>query len=341
MDDENSLTTQPTLDIDTTRLYGDFTKLGEERRQRVVHLLRQVPAVVEVMDKLVRDKTYRVVIPPEVLKQLKKGAAGWDHRTGGLLGVTIRDNETGKFVCQVSLKEISPELLSSINQLAIQHALAEIVQRLEVIDQKITDVLQGQRNDRLAIVKSGVDLYQQAIEATDLETRRQLLVSAIEQLNEGRQRLILTLETDAQFINKIPHEPWRLMFQSIVQDIPQHVERKSIDVQKAFQAILIASHVLILAYQELGEQKALRISLQPLEETVREVGAKGAQIARWLPYNPSNPPEELWHRSLMQLADGIAYAGEQLKGTKPTPIEITFTPLEIVGGEAEWQAELA
>lgn len=341
MDDENSLTTQPTLDIDTTRLYGDFTKLGEERRQRVVHLLRQVPAVVEVMDKLVRDKTYRVVIPPEVLKQLKKGAAGWDHRTGGLLGVTIRDNETGKFVCQVSLKEISPELLSSINQLAIQHALAEIVQRLEVIDQKITDVLQGQRNDRLAIVKSGVDLYQQAIEATDLETRRQLLVSAIEQLNEGRQRLILTLETDAQFINKIPHEPWRLMFQSIVQDIPQHVERKSIDVQKAFQAILIASHVLILAYQELGEQKALRISLQPLEETVREVGVKGAQIARWLPYDAANPPEELWYRSFMQLADGIAYAGEQLKGTKPTPIEITFTPLEIVGGEAEWQAELA
>ena len=340
MDDENSLTTQPTLDIDTTRLYGDFTKLGEERRQRVIHLLRQVPAVVEVMDKLVRDKTYRVVIPPEVLKQLKKGAAGWDHRTGGLLGVTIRDNETGKFVCQVSLKEISPELLSSINQLAIQHALAEIVQRLEVIDQKITDVLQGQRNDRLAIVKSGVDIYQQAIEATDLETRRQLLVSAIGQLNEGRQRLILTLETDAQFVDKIPRKSWLLMLQSIVRDIPQHIERKSIDVQKAFQATLIASHVLILAYQELGEQKALRISLQPLEETVREVGARGAQIARWLPYDASNPPEELWHRSLMQLADGIAYASEQLEGAKLAPVEITFTPLEIVGGEAEWQAEL-
>ena len=74
-----------------------------------------------------------------------------------------------------SLKEVTPDLLSSLNQLAIQQTLANIVRRLEVIDEKITDVLQGQINDRLAEVKSGIHIYEQAVVASDPDIRRELL----------------------------------------------------------------------------------------------------------------------------------------------------------------------
>lgn len=207
MSNENSLIVESMFDLDTTqgpdqaivKINQAFIKLYNERRQKVIHLLRQVPSVIGVIQKLA-DKSYRVVIPPDVLKRLEDGTVHWDRHADGLLGAIIRDNETGQIICQISLKEISPELLSSISQLAVQRTLAEILQRLEVIDQKITDVLQGQRNDRLAIVDSGVHLYQQAIVATDLENRRQLLLSAIEQLNEGRQRLIVTLRLTSSLL---------------------------------------------------------------------------------------------------------------------------------------------
>ena len=252
-----------------------------------------------------------------------------------MLGVTIRESQTGHIIRQVSLEEISPELLSSINQLAVQRTLAEIVQRLEIIDQKITDVLQGQLNDRLAIVESGVNLYQQAIVATELENRRQLLLSAIQQLNEGRQRLMLTLETDVQFVDRLPHKPWQIILSSFFRDIPKYVESKARPVQEAFQAILRASYVLASAYEALGEPESLRVSLQPLKEVILKVGTKGEQIARWLPYDASSPPEELWHNSLLQLTDGIVHTDRQLESVDLKTIEVAFTPDEIIEGEAK------
>lgn len=343
MDDENGLIVEPTLDLDATQgadqaiveMNQAFIQLYKERRQKVIHLLRQVPSVIEVVQKLAADKSYRVVIPSDVLKQLEDGTAHWDLHADGLLGAIIRDNETGQIICQVSLKEISPELLSSISQLAVQRTLAEIVHRLEVIDQKITDVLQGQRNDRLAIVDNGVHLYQQAIVATDLENRRQLLLSAIEQLNEGRQRLIVTLETDVQFIDRLPCKSWQIIFSSLFQDMPKYVEGKAKPVQEAFQAILRASYVLASAYEALGEPESLRVSLQPLREVILKVGTKGEQIARWLPYDASSPPEELWHNSLLQLTDGIVHTDRQLESVNLKTIEVAFTLDEIIEGEAK------
>ena len=75
--------------------------------------------------------------------------------------------------------EVTPDLLSSLNQLAIQQTLANIVRRLEVIDEKITDVLQGQINDRLAEVESGIHIYEQAVVASYPDIRRDLLRNAI------------------------------------------------------------------------------------------------------------------------------------------------------------------
>jgi hypothetical protein len=342
MSNENSLIVESMFDLDTTqgpdqaivKINQAFIQLYNERRQKVIHLLRQVPSVIGVIQKLA-DKSYRVVIPPDVLKRLEDGTVHWDRHADGLLGAIIRDNETGQIICQISLKEISPELLSSISQLAVQRTLAEILQRLEVIDQKITDVLQGQRNDRLAIVDSGVHLYQQAIVATDLENRRQLLLSAIEQLNEGRQRLIVTLETDIQFIDRLPRKSWQIIFSSLFQDMPKYVESKAKPVQEAFQAILRASYVLASAYEALGELESLRVSLKPLKEVILKVGTKGEQIARWLPYDASSPPEKLWHSGLLQLTDGIAHTSRQMESVNLRTIEVAFMPGEIIDGEAE------
>jgi len=343
MSDENGLIVEPTLDLDATQgadqaiveMNQAFIQLYKERRQKVIHLLGQVPSVIEVVQKLAADKSYRVVIPSDVLKRLEEGTAHWDRRADGLLGVTIRESQTGHIIRQVSLEEISPQFLSSINQLAIQRTLSEIVQRLEIIDQKISVVLQGQRNDRLAIVEGGVDLYQQAIVATELENRRQLLLSAIQQLNEGRQRLMLTLETDVQFVDRLPHKPWQIILSSFFRDIPKYVESKARPVQEAFQAILRASYVLASAYEALGEPESLRVSLQPLKEVILKVGTKGEQIARWLPYDASSPPEELWHNSLLQLTDGIVHTDRQLESVNLKTIEVAFTPDEIIEGEAK------
>lgn len=323
----------PGSDQSIVEINQAFATLYEERRQRVIGLFRQLPSLVEVVDKLVQGRSYQAVVPPEVFRRLKAGTATWDQTTEGFLGAIIRDSESGQIICHVRLKELSPDLLSSINQLAVQRTLAEIVQRLEVIDQKITTVLEGQRNDRLAIVESGIHLYQQAIAATNLANRRQLLISAIDKLNEGRQRLVRSLETDIQFVDNMPRGFWQMVLHSPLQDISKEVERKARPVQDAFQAVLRASYALALAYEALDEPKSLQASLRPLREILLRVGTKGEEIARWLPYNASAPPEELWHRSMLQLADGIAHTDRELEQLDSKTIEIVFDGDEMKGGE--------
>jgi hypothetical protein len=337
MSNENYLVIKPELDLTTSqnpdtaisKINKAFNKLYDERRQRIINLLRQMPSLLDLANKLAEGKSYRAVISPEVLKKIRSGAVSWDKSTDGFYGAIIRDNETGQIVAHVKLEEISPEMLTSINQLAVQHTLAEIVQRLEIVDQKITNVLEGQRNDRLALIESGINLYQQAIAASNSETRHRLLINAIDKLDEGRQKLILSLENDIGFIDKIPRTFWQMLFYAPLRDVSEEVESKAKPVQQSFQAILRASYVLASVYEALGEIQSLQVSLQPLRDTILKFGEKGKQIARLLPYDPISPPEELWHSSLLQLADGITRTDEQFEIITSKVIEFPFEVNEI------------
>jgi len=71
MNDESSLVIRPSLDLDETQ-YSDqaitglnqsWGKLYFERRQKVIHLLRQVPSIIEAVKSVQAGKSYRVVIP--------------------------------------------------------------------------------------------------------------------------------------------------------------------------------------------------------------------------------------------------------------------------------------
>lgn len=341
MSDENRLVVQSELDLATdpetdqsiVNINNAFNKLYDERRQQVINLLRQVPSILDFASKVADSGSYRAVISPEVLKKIEKGAASWDKTGDGFIGATIRDNKTGQIIAQVKLEEISPDLLTSISQVAVQRTLAEIVQRLEMVDQKITSVLEGQRNDRLAIVESGINLYKQAIVAKNPATRHQLLINAVHKLDEGRQKLILSLESDIEFVEKLPRTFWQMLIYAPLRDVSEEVERKAIPVQQSFQAVIRASYVLASVYEALGEIDSLQISFQPLREMLLKVGEKGKRIARLLPYNPVSPPEELWHQSVLQLADGITQTDKQLEAINSQIIEISFEGHEIIGEE--------
>lgn len=337
MNDELHLVIEPALDLATnqnpdtmiTKINEAFHKLYNERRRHSLNLLRQMPSLIDLTNKLVEGKSYRAVISPEMLRKIKSGAANLDKSTGGLYGAMIRENETGHIIAHVKLEEISPELLTSLNQLAVLNTLAGIVQRLEMIDQKFTTLLEGQRNDRLALIESGINLYQQAIASINPETRHQLLISAIDQLNEGRQKLTLSLINDIEFVDKIPRKFWQMLLYAPFRDVSEEVEAKVKPIQQSFQAILRGSYVLASAYETLGEIKALQVSLQPLRETVLKVGEKGKEIARFLPYNAVSPPEELWHNSMIKLAEGIIQTSKQLGIIDSMVLEIPFETNEI------------
>jgi len=325
MSNKDNLVIQPGGEIiSQIVLRPDVIVFDEEKRQKVIQILRQVPAILDVAIKLSERKTYKVIIAPEVLARIKFGSARLDQRDNGLLGPLIRDVESGQIIHHVSLREVTPDLLRSLNELATQQTLADIVRRLEIIDKKITDVLQGQLNDRLAEIESGIQIYEQAIFASDPDLRRELIVSAIQKLNDGRRKLIKS--TDFSFIDKLPRN--RLgMFFSRNWDIPKYVLLKAESAGEAARAIVEASRYLVLAYSTLNEPGSLQVSLEQVTSEVKVIQSKMVEIVHWL------PPESNWHECLTTITQVVLPNIHDLDDIPQKTIVVEFQPEEILPPE--------
>lgn len=317
--------TQPNNEIVShTDSPSDVIVFDDEKRQKLIQILRQIPAISDVAKKLVEGKTYKAYISPEVLKRIKDGSARLAKRDNGNFAANILDAKTGRTIHNASLVEVTPDLLNSLDQLAIQQTLANIVNRLEVIDEKITDILQGQFNDRLAEVESGIHLYEQAIAASESD-KRELIRIAIGKLNDGRNKLIKS--TDFGFIDELPRSKLGMFF-SLNWDIPKHVQSKAESVWKATHAIIKASRYLVLAYSELNQPDSLRVSLEQVKDDVKVFQDKIGEIVHWL------SPTSNWRESLMAISHGVLPNTRDLDDILQKTIVVEFEPKEIAPSES-------
>lgn len=325
MSNEDNIIIQPNGEIiPPTTLQSDVIVFDEEKRQKVIQILRQIPSILEGAKKLSEGKTYKAYISPEVLERIKDGSARLAKRDNGYFAANILDAETGRTIHNASLVEVTPDLLNSLDQLAKQQTLANIVNRLAVIDEKITEVLQGQFNDRLAEVESGIHIYEQAVVASDPDVRRELIVSAIQKLNDGRNKLIKS--TDFGFIDKLPRDKLRMFF-SLNWDIPKHVQSNAESVWKAAHAIIKASRYLVIAYSDLNQPDSLRVSLEQVESEVKVFQDKMGEIVHWL------PPTSDWRESLITISQGVLPNVHELDDIPQKTIVIEFQPNEIAPPE--------
>ncbi len=324
MSNNDNLISQPNDEIIShMALQSDVIVFDEEKRQKVIQIMRQIPAFLDAAKKLSEGKTYQAVFSPEILKRIKDGSARLDKKDHGLFSSSIRDVETGYFAGPVDLKEVTPDLFTSLNHLATQQTLADIAGRLEVIDEKITGVLQGQINDRLAEIESGIHIYEQAIVASDPD-RRELIRSAIEKLNDGRNKIIRS--TDLNFIDDLGRD--RLgMFFSRKRDIPKHVQLKAETIWKAAHAVIKASRYLVMAYSALNQPDSLRVSLEQVKNEVKVFQDKIREIVRWL------PPDNNLHESLTTISRGVLPDITELDDISHKTIVIEFQPKEITPPE--------
>ena len=303
-----------------------FRGLFGLRRDTVLCALRQLPSVLELREKMVEGKSYYAVIQPELLKRLKDGTAQWDRKKDGSLAPIIRDAAKGKkgqILGQVSLKEVNPELLASVNQLAIQNALADIVNRLEIIDEKLNEVLQGQHDDRLAQIDSGIQLYEQACGHPDVFSRTVVLGNSIGQLSEGRASLLRELE--GQLGRKLDASPLGKIASFLKPSRTSIAEA----VHATYRVILRGSYVLAACHDACNAPQAVATSLKPLETFISAHGEAAAELARWLPYDATTPPEELWSRGLAALQDRAGSVERRLAQLEDQVIEVEFSASEL------------
>jgi hypothetical protein len=326
MSESNKIILRPKLDYlnlpsnadrSLDRINEIYLNLYNERRNNVLRLLKQIPEFVNTARQLTEGKQYKVIMPN------KEGHLG--VRADGSGFTPNMYGKDGKFVGQASLQEIGPDLNLAVNQLTNQQAFAEILQRLELIDQKISEVLTLEHLDRIARVNAAIKLYHQAALAIP-ENQPFLLSNAITELQKGLEFLANELRNDIRYIENLPRGYWKIMFS--MQNPHKRVDEKWLPMQETYLAILRSAYFLPIAHENMGNPKSQEFCLQQLRDLGQEFGNTVEKITPWLSQKDANIIEETW-TTTKQIASGITPTNRQLGSGISDEIEFEFTPTEI------------
>lgn len=251
-----------TVDVTDKNLYNyDFSSFSLAPIQKVVgaslgnkikeSVLENV-ASAKLFAKLIEGKdTEYVAKLSEIAKEkIKSGewALGIKKKTGETYGV-IRDTVTGKIQHQVNLESKLVNELGDLPELsAIQGQLAAITEKIDDLNKLVSRVEQGQYNDRFAGFFSARQLVIEGLAAQDEQIKRELLLSAIKEINTTIPKLMLSITQDAE------------MF------VDTKVKAKDAN---RIEALLKSSigylnssvQLNLIAYSALGEQQSLLASL--------------------------------------------------------------------------------
>ena len=155
---------------DILSLYGVPTMLDRIIKKEKIKLLNKLECgavVIDSLNNLLSSEDFMVEIPSGLREMLKSGKAVFDKSNinPGAFTPNIRIKGKAGIKGQASIvKKVDHQVITrNLSNLAMMGMVQSVLEKLEAIEEKLEDVKQGQKNDRVGIVigyfKAFVDLY--------------------------------------------------------------------------------------------------------------------------------------------------------------------------------------
>ena len=242
------------------------------KRKEILHELRSLSGVPEVLRALRPNDTYRIVCAPAGGK-LPQG-------TDGLYsGVFYKD---GKILKHAKLQRVGPSLVKCATAIGSQILLISIAMQLNRVEKGIDDILAGLHGDRMAEIAGGRKQYDFAKGAESRQNQVQLIANAIQSLTVGIEKALMALPGH---IEKMPDteirvgDNWPLFSKSLTETARFRFK----PVQETFWACVVGIQTLAECYAALDEPdlgaRVLREFTAKLESgTVMETMLRKARL---------------------------------------------------------------
>lgn len=312
---------------DAAESVKQFARRFDADRHRLLSALRSTPALVQLARSLGAAKTYVIEWPPEALGALRAGKAVWEKAVDGSLPAVVRLKDNSEIVKHLRLREVSgssTQGLNALNNLALQSAIASVVEQLEDLDAKLDSVLAGARADRLGYVIAGEQMYGQALAARDPENRHRALHSALQTLATGRGQLMASITSEARLLRpatgnarpfaKAPSEKLADSYRVLEEDA---------------RSAALATRSMILVHEELGEPDMAREALGQFAHGLAEPARRLRELAPHVPYSRTFDPQRTWAVLEDRVLPAARASASALEGA-PKPLLTEFTPGEIL-----------
>ncbi|NHC20053.1 hypothetical protein, partial [Bacillus sp. MM2020_4] len=279
------------------------------------------------------EDQYRLVIPGEYIEKLKEGSSFLQETENGNYYPTIVNAITNKYEKHVEIQKVGKNLISSLDKMAVQQMLTEIMVQLDLINEKITRVLKGQQNDRIALANSANQQLIEAINIEDKTLKRMLLVNVIKTANDAREQLIQHFKDDIDFLKQLPdsNEDFKIILEQIRnKKFKSEVEQRIFELYRCYESINFTSGVLMYAYYELEQKQNIPVSLSPYETLLTNIIKEKGLLQKIHSYNNIEHHSTIWIEHPNEMLNKLKSTNALINSNKYEPIKIEFTKEDIM-----------
>ena len=281
---------------------------------KIESLLYTTPSLINAVKSAFPDTLIQAVLTNEQKEKIAQGVLELMTKKDGTLLATLIDPKTKKVVSKIPLEsvKVGPEIAQAMTNFSMQMQMAQIAQQIQVVQRAIEEVRRGQEFDRLAIAYSCQQKLIQAMEINNPSLKEHALMQLISSAEDSRNLLMLSQKSNIEFIKKQPESFFEKLFSSISTE--ENNERINA-IRESLKAVNMVSFVQAMAYQNLGEYEAARMSLIYYAEFIKDTYTSNPDLlVRLDMVDPSS--ENYWTKSLPVIEEKIQklpYGGSVLE----------------------------
>ena len=192
----------------------------------------------------------------------------------GSLMANLINSETKKIVSTVTLGKVklSPELSQAVTNYATRMQMAQIAEQIQMVQIAVEEVRQGQEYDRLSTAYSCQQKLLQAMAIQNPRLKELALIQIASDAEDSRNLLMQSQSANATFIRNQPESFWGKLISGAT---PDKVESRMNELRESLCAVNMVSLAEAMAYQEMGEAEAARVSFNTTQTTFKHISRCG------------------------------------------------------------------
>jgi hypothetical protein len=270
---------------------------------KIEKMLYSAPAFINAVKASIPDETFQAILTDEQKSQIAQGVLKLMTKKDGSLMANLVNPDTNRIVSTVSLKsvKVTPEISQAMTSYATQMQMAQIAEQIQLIQVAVEEVRQGQEYDRLATAYSCQQKLLQAMTIKNPELKDMALLRVASDAEDSRNLLMQSQNANLTFIKNQPESFWGKLVSGAT---PEKVNSRINEIRESLCAVNMVSLSEAIAYHEMGETEAARLSLQYYAGYIQKAYLETKGLVERLDLiDPS--PENYWSKTLPDIEKKI------------------------------------
>lgn len=270
---------------------------------KIEKMLYSAPAFINAVKASIPEETLQAILTDDQNFQIAQGALKLMTKKDGSLMANLVNPKTKKIVSTISLKrvKVAPEISQAMTSYATQMQMAQIAEQIQLIQVAVEEVRQGQEYDRLSTAYSCQQKLLQAMAIKNPELKAIALLRIAYDAEDSRNLLMQSQNANLTFIKNQPESLWGKLISGAD---PEKVNMRMNEIRESLCAVNMVSLSEAIAYQEIGETEAARISLQYYAGYIQKTYLETNGLVERLDLIDSSP-ENYWSKTLPDIAKKI------------------------------------